>query len=94
MVSIGYNVFNLAKYGRKQIIDTTIKKTGNSIGHFLPSWKLESNDISSAGKFTSFIRATKSNSPTPNLISKSIRPIGFSLMSIETSANNFGDIVF
>ena len=47
-----------------------------------------------AGKKQSFLRSTKTNSPTGNSGATSLPPIGDSLMYIETSANNKGAIVF
>ena len=53
-VSVGNNIFNLTKYDRKQIIDTTIK-TVSAGGLLLPLWKIECTDRNNTGKTSKFL---------------------------------------
>ena len=93
-VSVGNDTYNLTKYNKIQLTDTTIIKTGNSGGYLLPSWRIFCNDKNNNGKITNFIRATKSNSPTVESGATSLSPIGDAFMYIETSSNNHGSNVF
>ena len=93
-VSVGNDTYNLTKYNKIQITDSTIIKTGNSGGYLLPSWRIFCNDINNNGKITNFIRATKTNSPTGDSGATSLPPIGNAFMYIETSGGNNGDGVF
>ena len=93
-VSVGNDTYNLTKYNKIQLTDTTIIKTGNSGGYLLPSWRIFCNDKNNNGKITSFIRATKTNSPTGDSGATSIPPIGDAFMYIETSGGNKGNNTF
>ena len=93
-VSVGNDTYNLTKYNKIQLTDTTIIKTGNSGGYLLPSWRIFCNDKNNNGKITNFVRATKTNSPTGDSGATSIPPIGTAFMYIETSSNNHGSNVF
>ena len=62
-VSVGNDTYNLAKYDKIQILDTTIIKQGNG-QYLLPRWKVICNDKNNNSVTTNFIRATKSNSPS------------------------------
>ena len=79
-VSVANNVYNLTKYNRKQMIDTTNIRTRNSGGYLLPLWKIECKDEINAGEK---IRATKAKSPAPNSGSRRLPPIGDSFMYME-----------
>ena len=94
MVSVGNDVFNLAKYDKLQITDTTINKTGNSGGCLLPLWKIVCNHRNNSGKLTNFIRVTESRSPTPNSGATSLPPIGDTFMYMKTSQNNYAQNFF
>ena len=49
-VSVGNDTYNLTKYDKIQITDTTVIKAPNSGGYLLQNWKLECNDRNGAGK--------------------------------------------
>ena len=94
-VSVGKDTYNLTKYDKIQITDTTIIKNGNAGGYLLPSWRILCNDKNKNGKITNFIGATKTQSPTSDSGATSLPPIGDSFMYIESSGGNHGyDHVF
>ena len=68
-------------------------KTGNTGGYLLPYWKIVCNDKNNSGKIQSFIKSTKTNTPTGYSGATSLPPIGSALMYIETSSNNHGSNV-
>ena len=43
-VSVGSDTYNLTKYDKIQLTDTTIMKAGNGGGNLLPSWRIFCND--------------------------------------------------
>ena len=49
-VSAGNDVYNLTKYNKIQLTDTTVIKTGNTGGYLLPSWRIFCNDKNNNGK--------------------------------------------
>ena len=89
-VSVGNDTYNLTKYDKIQITDTTIIKYPNSGGYLLQNCLIKCNDINNAGKIQNFIRSTKTGSPTGDSGAESLPPIGDSFMYIETSSNNHG----
>ena len=93
-VFVGKDIYNLSKYDKIQIIDTTIIKSPNSGGYLLQQWNKKCNDKNSAGKIQNFIRSTKTNSPTGDSGATSLPPIGGSFMYKEISSNNLGYNVF
>ena len=93
-VSVGNNIYNLTKYNKIQVTDTTFLKNGNSGGYLLPPWRIFCNDKNNNGKIKNFIRATKTNSPTGDSGTTSLPPIASAFMYIETSSNKNGDNVF
>ena len=94
-VSVGNDVYNLTKYDKLKLTDTTIIKYPNSGGYLLPSWRIFCNDRNNSGKKQNFIRSTKTNSSTPNSGAEGLPPIGRVFMYIETSSNISGsDNVF
>ena len=93
-VSIGDDTYNLTKYDKIQLTDTTIIKYPNSGGYLLQNWLIKCNDKNNAGKVQNFVRSTKTHSPSSNSGPESLPPIGDSFMYIETSSNNHGDNVF
>ena len=93
-VSVGNDIYNLAKYDKIQLTDITTIKTGNSGGYLLPSWRIFCNDRNNNGKISNFVRARKTKSPTGDSGATSLPPIGDSFMYIETSGNNNGSNVF
>ena len=93
-VSVGNDIYNLTKYDKIQITDTTIVKFPNAGGYLLQNWFIKCNDINSIGKIQNFIRLTKTNSPTSQWGATTLLPIGNSFIYIETSSSNHGNIVF
>ena len=93
-VSVGDDTYNLTKYGKIQLTDTTIMKVGNSGGYLLQNWNIKCNDKNSIGKIANFIKSTRTNSPSSNSGPEGLPPIGDCFMYIETSGNNNGDNVF
>ena len=91
-VSAGNKIYNLTKYDKIQITDTTVIKSPNSGGYLLQNWKRECKDKNASGKIQKFIRSTKTNSPTGDSGATSLPPIySDSFMYIETSSNKNGD---
>ena len=93
-VSVGNDTYNLTKYNKIQLTDTTLMKAGNTGGYLLPYWKIECNDKNNSGKIQNFIKWTKSNSPSGNSGATSLPPIGDSFLYVEISSNNNGSSVF
>ena len=93
-VSIANDTYNLTKYNKIQLTDTTVMKAGNSGGYLLPNWKIECNDKNNNGKIANFFKSTKTNSPSSNSGPTSLPPIGNAFMYIETSSGNHGNNVF
>ena len=93
-VSVGNDIYNLTKYDKIQLTDTTIIKAPNSGGYILQNWNIECNDKNNNGKVNNFIRSTKSSSPTADSGVSSLPPIGDSFMYFETSSSTHGDNVF
>ena len=89
-VSIGNDIYNLTKYNKIQLTDTTTMKAGNTGAYLLPYWKFFCNDKINNGKITNFIKSTKSNSPTGDSGATSLPAIGSAFMYIETSSSNHG----
>ena len=89
-VSVGNDTYNLAKYDKIKITDTTIIKYPNTGGYLLQNWVIKCNDKNNNGKIQNFIKSTKTNSPTGHSGATSLPPIGDSFMYIETSSNNHG----
>ena len=87
-VSIGNDTYNLTKYNKIQLTDTTNLKAGNTGGYLLPYWKIVCNDKNSSGKIQNFIKSTETNSPTGDSGATSLPPIGSTFMYIETSSTN------
>ena len=93
-VSPGNDTYNLTKYDRIKITDTTVIKAPNSGGYLLQNWNMKRNDKNNNGKIQNFIKSTKTNSPSSYSGATILPPIGDSLMYIGTSSNNHGNIVF
>ena len=89
-VSVGNDTYNLTKYDKIQLTDTTVMKSGNTGGYLLPYWKIICKDKNGNGKIQNFITSTKSSSPTGNSGATSLPPIGTAFMFIETSSNKYG----
>ena len=93
-VSIGNNTYNLTKYDKIQLTDTTNMKTPNSGGYLLQPWNIKCKDENNNGKIQNFIKSTKTNSPAGDSGATSLPPIGSAFMYIETSSANHGNNVF
>ena len=93
-VSVSNDTYNLTKYNKIQLTDTTVMKTGLTGGYLLPYWKVICNDKINSGKIQTFIKSTKTNSPTSESGATSLPFIGNAFMYIETSSNNHGNIVY
>ena len=93
-VFVGNDSYNLTKYDKIQIIDTTEMKFPNE-GTYLPQkWNIIYSEINGNGKLNSIIKSTKSSSPTSQSGATSLPPIGTSFLYIETSSGSHGNIVF
>ena len=90
-VSVGNDTYNLTKYNKIQIIDTTEIKYPNIGSHLLQKWNIKCNNKNNVSKVGDFIKSTKTNSPTGYSGATSLPPIGNSFMYIETSGNNSGN---
>ena len=84
-VSVGSDTYNLTKYDKIQITDTTIIKYPNSGGYLLQTWVLKCNDKKNKGKLQNFIRSTKPTSGTANSGAGGFSSVGDSFMYTETS---------
>ena len=89
-VSVGNDTYNLSKYNKSQIIDTTEIKYPNIGSDLLQKWNIKCNNKNNQSRLTDFIKSTKTNSPTDHSGATSLPPIGNSFMHIETSSNNHG----
>ena len=93
-VSVGDDTYNLTKYDKIQITDTTIIKAGNTGANLIQNWNIIANDRNNNGNIHNFVRSTKTHSPTGDSGAMSLPPIGSAFMYIETSSNNHGNNVF
>ena len=93
-VSVGNDTYNLAKYDRIQITDTTTIKYPKTSGYLLQNWVIKCNDKNNSGKIQNFIKSTKTNFPTGFSGATKLSPIGNGFMYNETSSNKHGNTVF
>ena len=93
-MSVGNDTYNLTKYNRIQITDTTIIQFPNVGGYLLQNWFIRCSDMNNNGKIQNFIRSTKTNSPTSESGATTLPPIGNSFMYIETSSGSHRNNVF
>ena len=63
-VSFGNDIYNLTKYDKIQITDTTILKDPKTCSYLLQNWNKKHNDKNNKGKIQNFIKSTKTNSAT------------------------------
>ena len=89
-VSVGNDTYNLTKYNKIQILDTTEIKYPNIGSDLLQKWNIKCNNKNNVSKVGDFIKSTKTNSPTGHSAATSLPPIGNSFMYIESSSNNHG----
>ena len=93
-VSVGNDTYNLTKYNKIQITDTTEIKYPNIGSVLLQKWYIKCNNKNDISKVGDFIKSTRSNSPFSNSGQEGLSPIGDSFMYIETSSNNHGSNVW
>ena len=93
-VSVGNDIYNLTKYDKIQIIDSTVIRVGNGGAFILPLWKIICNNKNNNGKISNFIKTTRTNSPTSQSGASVLPPIGSSFMYIETSGDIYGNNTF
>ena len=89
-VSVGNDTYNLTKFNKIQILDTTEIKYPNIGSDLLQKWNITCNNKNNVSKVGDFIKSTRTNSPTGHSGATSLPPIGNSFMYIETSSNNHG----
>ena len=89
-VSVGNDTYNLTKYDKIQITDSTEMRYPNIGSDLLQKWNIKCNNKNNVSKVGDFIKSTKTNSPTGHSGATSLPPIGNSFMYIETSSNNHG----
>ena len=89
-VSVGNDIYNLAKYDKIQLTDITEIKFPNIGSDLLQKWNIEFNIKINNSKVGNFIKSTITNSPSGNAGATNIPPIGSAFMYIETSLNNSG----
>ena len=89
-VSVGDDTYNLTKYDKIQITDTTEMRYPNIGSDLLQKWNIKCNNKNNQSRITDFIKSTKTHSPTSYSGAESLPPIGNSFMYIETSSNNHG----
>ena len=89
-VSVGNDTYNLTKYDKIQLTDTTEMRYPNIGSDLLQKWNIRCNNKNNQSRRTDFIKSTKTNSPTGHSGATSLPPIGKSFMYIETSSNNHG----
>ena len=89
-VSVGNDIYNLTKYNKISITDTTEMRYPNIGSDLLQKWNIKCNNKNNISKVGDFIKSTKTNSPTGHSGAMSLPPIGNSFMYIETSSNNHG----
>ena len=87
-VSVGNDTYNLTKYDKIQITDTTKMRYSNIGSDLIQKWNIKCNNKNNQSRITDFIKSTKTNSPTDYSGATSLPPIGNSFMYIETSSNN------
>ena len=92
-LSVGNDTYNLTKYYKIPIMDTTFLIKGNG-QYLLPRWKIICNYKNNIGVTTNFIRATKANSPTSESGATSSPPVGSAFMYIKISSNIHSSNVF
>ena len=93
-VSVGDTIYNLTKYNKIQILDTTEIRYPNIGGDLLQKWTIKCNNRNNQSIPSDFKKSTKTNSPTNDSGATILPPIGNSFMYIESSSNNNGNNTF
>ena len=89
-VSVGKDTYNLTKYIKNQLTDTTIIISPNTGRYLLQKWNIKCSDKNNNGKLQNFVKFTRTNCPTGNSGATSLPPIGNAFMFIEISSNKSG----
>ena len=84
--SVGNGIYNLTKYDKIQITDTTNIRSPNEGKYLLQKWNITFSDINGNGKLNNIIKSTKTTSPTGDSGATSKPPKGDSFVFIETSS--------
>ena len=63
-VSVGNDIYNLTKYDKIQITDTTEMRYPNIGSDLLQKWNIKGNNKNNQSRITDFIKSTKTISPT------------------------------
>ena len=63
-VSVGKDTYNLTKYDKVQITDTTEMRYPKIGGDLLQKWNIKCNKKNNQCRITDFVKSTKTNSPT------------------------------
>ena len=93
-MSVRNDTYNLTKYDKIQITDTTEMRYPNIGSDLLKKWNIKCNNKNNQSRITVFLKSTKTNSPMTRSGGESLPPICNSFMYIETSSNNHGNKVF
>ena len=93
-VSVGNYIYNLTKYNKIHIMDTTEIRYPNTGSDLLQKWNIKCNNRNNQSILSDFVKSTKTTSPTNDSGATDLPPIGNSFMYIETSSNNHGDYVY
>ena len=93
-VSVGDTIYNLTKYNKINIIDTTEIRYPNTGDSLLQKWIIRSNNRNNQSISSDFIKSTRTKSPTNESGATNLPPIGNAFMYIETSSNNNGNNTF
>ena len=93
-ITVGNDTYNLTKYDKIQIIDTTEIRYPNIGSDLLQKWTIKCNNKNNQSILSDFIKSTKTNSPTNDSGATILPPIGNAFMYIETSSNNNGNYVY
>ena len=89
-LSVGKSVYNLTKYNKIKITDTTEISFPNITSDLLQKWNIKFNNKINHSRITDFTKSTETNSPTGHSGATSLSPIGNSFMYIDTSSNIHG----
>ena len=89
-VSVGNDTYNLTKYNKIRIIDTTEIKFPILGTDLLQKWNFNCDNKNNNSKVGSFIKSTITDNPTGCSRAIKLPPVGSAFMYIETSSNNHG----
>ena len=93
-VPVGKGTYNLTKYDKIQITDTTIIKNANTGIYLLQIWVIKCNDKNFNCETQNFMKSRKTSIPTRYSGTESSPPIGNSFVYIKTLSDIHGNNVF